>query len=92
MDRISAIRNVEEAVRAFEDGECDLAGLEERVGTVLRTYATEFEAEKRRAYRAVGDPAVDGRVVVAASAGAARERVRDIASVDEAVGFEVEPL
>jgi hypothetical protein len=91
MDRISAIRNVEEAVRAYEDGECDLATLEERVGTVIRTYATEFETEDRRPYRAVGDPAVDGRVVVAPSPEAARDRVREVADAADA-SFDVEPV
>jgi hypothetical protein len=96
MDRISAIRNVEEALREFEAGECDLATLEARVGTVLRTYATEFESgDDRRVYRAVGDEAVDGRVVVAASPADARDRVRDLAGGggdDGEVAFEVERL
>ena len=37
MDRISALRNVEEALAAFEDGECSLAELEADVRGVLRT-------------------------------------------------------
>lgn len=90
MDRISAIRNVEEALAAFEAGECDLAELERRVRATLRTYATEFEGELR-AYRASGDEAVDGLVVMASSRREARERVRDL--VDPAASdlrFEVE--
>jgi hypothetical protein len=74
MDRISAIRNVEDALREFEDGEADLAATERRVAAVLRTYATEFDGEDD-VFRAVGDEAVDGTVVVAPSEPAARERV-----------------
>lgn len=90
MDRISALRNVEEALRAFEAGDADLAATERRVSTVLRTYATEFEDERRRAFRARGDDAVDGRVVVAPSATVARERVAELVDGDPA--FEVDPL
>ncbi|MFC5368508.1 hypothetical protein [Salinirubrum litoreum] len=79
MDRISALRNVEDAIRAFEAGESDLAGTERRVVTVLRTYATEFEAEGRTVYRATGDEAVADTVVVAESRAAARDRVRTLA-------------
>jgi len=97
MDRISAIRNVEEALRAFEAGEADLAATEERVVTVLRTYATEFEGEAQSdlsAYRARGEAPADGTVVVAATPAEARERVRDLldAPGEAAVEFEVEPL
>lgn len=74
MDRISAIRNVEDALRTFEDGEADLADTERRVAAVLRTYATEFEGDDD-VFRAVGEEPVDGRIVVASSAPAARERV-----------------
>jgi hypothetical protein len=79
MDRISALRNVEDALRAFESGEIDLAGTERRVATVLRTYATEFEDETRTVYRATGDEAVANTVVVAETRAAARERVRALA-------------
>jgi hypothetical protein len=95
MDRISAVRNVEEALAAFEAGECDLEELERRVRATLRTYATEFEGELD-AYRATGDDAVDGLVVVAPSRRAARERVRGLAEGEPANGdpgdrrFEVE--
>ncbi len=74
MDRISAMRNVEDALRAFEDGDADLAATEQRVATVLRTYASEFEGDDD-VFRAVGEEPVDGTVVVAASKPAARERV-----------------
>ncbi|QZY00614.1 hypothetical protein [Halobaculum rubrum] len=94
MDRISALRNVEDAIRAFEDGEADLADTERRVATVLRTYATEFEVENRRAYHAVDGPG-EGRVVVAADPLEARERIASLAAVDDDVDPEdvlVEPL
>ena len=92
MDRISALRNVEEALRSFEDGEADLAETERRVRTILRTYATEFEDEQRHAYRARGGEA-DGTVVVAASEAAARRRVRDLLDLDsDDADFGIEPL
>jgi len=81
MDRISALRNVEDAVRAFEDGEADLAETERRVRTVLRTYATEFDREDRRAFRVVAGPG-EGRVVVAGSPAEARERAVTLARGD----------
>ncbi|WP_123623713.1 hypothetical protein [Halorubrum sp. CSM-61] len=74
MDRISAIRNVEDALRAFENGEADLADTERRVAAVLRTYATEFDGDDD-VFRAVGEEPVDGTIVVAPSEPAARERV-----------------
>jgi hypothetical protein len=96
MDRISAIRNVEEALAAFEAGECDLAELERRVRGTLRTYATEFEGALD-AYRASGDDAVDGLVVLAGSRREARERVRGLAADDseapaEDLRFEIERI
>lgn len=68
MDRIAALRNVEDALSQFERGDIDLAGLERQVQAVLRTYATEFADDRRAVYR-VGET-----VVVAASPAAARER------------------
>jgi hypothetical protein len=92
MDRISAIRNVEEALRAFEDGEADLAATEERVVATLRTYATEFEDESGlAAYAGRGADAVEGVVVVAATRTEARDRIADHASVSPD-GFDVERL
>jgi hypothetical protein len=92
MDRISAIRNVEEALRAFEDGEADLAATEERVVAALRTYATEFDDETGlAAYAGRGDEAVEGVVVVASSRAEARERIADHAA-DAPTAFEVERL
>ena len=81
MDRISAIRNVEDALRAFENGDADLADTERRVAAVLRTYATEFDGDDD-VFRAVGEDPIDGRVVVAPSAPAARERVLALAGIE----------
>ncbi|WP_101295204.1 DUF7854 family protein [Halegenticoccus soli] len=78
MDRISALRNVEEALRAFEAGEADLESTERRVATVLRTYATEFEDGDLAAYRASGEGRADGLVVVAESPTDAERRLRDL--------------
>lgn len=89
MDRISALRNVEAALAEYEAGERDLESVERRVRAVVRTYATEFEGDLA-AYRASGDPAADGLVVVAASREQARERVRGL--VDGAPRFDVEPV
>ncbi|MFC7141025.1 hypothetical protein ACFQMA_14465 [Halosimplex aquaticum] len=104
MDRISALRNVEDALGEFEDGEIDLAELEREVRGTLRTYATEFDGELA-AYRArsaesdgdgeAGDAdqdgtpqQVDGTVVLAGSPQGARERVREL--VDRPGEFTVE--
>jgi hypothetical protein len=96
MDRISAVRNVEDALRSFEDGDADLAATERRVATVLRTYATEFDGDDD-VFRAVGEEPVDGRVVVAPSEPAARERVLAAVGMapedgDDAPDFDVEPV
>jgi len=72
MDRIAALRNVEEAIAAFEDGEATLAETERQVVATLRTYATEFGTDGLAAYRVTG---VEEAVVVVADApGSARER------------------
>jgi hypothetical protein len=89
MDRISALRNVEEALSAFEAGETDLAGLEREIRGVLRTYATEFDGELS-AYRAESEGSVDGTVVLAQSRPEARKRVRDLS--EDPGRFNVEPL
>ena len=80
MDRISALRNIEEALRDFESGESDLDATEQRVVGVLRTYATDFEADDGglRAYRATGSGRAHGLVVVAESESAARERMAEL--------------
>ncbi|UPW01959.1 hypothetical protein M0R88_07650 [Halorussus gelatinilyticus] len=82
MDRISALRNVEDALADFESGEADLAATERRVVNVLRTYATEFEDEELSVYRASGTDEAAGVVVVAESASQARERVADRVDAD----------
>ena len=90
MDRISALRNVEDALAEFEAGETDLQSVEQRVLAVLRTYATDFgEDDELNAYRAVGDEPADGLVVVAASTGEARTRVLDLVDADDP-DFELE--
>jgi len=87
MDRISALRNIEDALAAFEDEECTLPELEREVRGVLRTYATDFD--DRQAYRARGPERVDGLVVVAQSRQAARERVADL--LEDLPAFDIEP-
>ncbi|WP_226011368.1 hypothetical protein [Halomicrobium salinisoli] len=90
MDRISALRNVEDALASFEEGDLSLSELEREVRGVLRTYATAFEGDLR-AYRAEGETgSADGVVVVASSRPEARERVA--ALVDDPGRFEVEPV
>jgi len=91
MDRISALRNVEDALAAFEDGDVDLATLERQVQGILRTYATEFEGELS-AYRAAGDPRADGVVVLARTGTEARERIVDLLDVPGELTFDVERM
>lgn len=87
MDRIAALRNVEDALAEYESGEVDLAELEERVVGTLRTYATEFEQEGLDAYRAEGPD--DEVVVVAPDRESARERARDLLDAED-VEFDLE--
>lgn len=90
MDRISALRNIEDALSDFESGENGLKETERRVVAVLRTYATEFESERDlSAYRARGDERADGIVVVAGSKDEARERVGDLFDAED-LEFEME--
>ena len=88
MDRISALRNVEDALADFEAGECSLQDLERDVRGVLRTYATDFDGELR-AFEAAGGDA-DGLVVLATSRDEARERVESL--VAEPGRFDVTPI
>ncbi|MFB6193631.1 MAG: hypothetical protein ABEI75_01075, partial [Halobaculum sp.] len=75
MDRIAALRNVEEALAAFEEGELTLGEAERRTVTVLRTFASEFDHPDRQVYRAaVGDR---DRIVIADSAADARGRIAE---------------
>ena len=86
MDRISALRNVEAALRAFEDGELAFAALEDEVRGTLRTYVSSFEGDGVAPFRVVDGPdAAVGVVVVAADANVARERVRELAAVEGGV-------
>lgn len=91
MDRISAIRNIEDAIRDFEAGESNLAETERQVAATLRTFATEFEGEED-VFRAVGEAPADGTVVVAPSEPVARERVLALVpcSADEELSFDIE--
>ena len=86
MDRISALRNVEEALGRYEKDELSLPELEREVRGTLRTYATAFD--DGTLYRARGEPAADGLVVVANSRVGARERVDELLS--GSVTFELE--
>lgn len=90
MDRISALRNLEDALREYEAGDIDLAELEERAGTILRTYATEFEQSDLSVYRASGGVA-DGTVVAAESPTAARERIGEQIDAED-FEFELDQL
>jgi molecular chaperone GrpE (heat shock protein) len=86
MDRISALRNVESALRAFEDGEVSFAELEEEVRGTLRTFVSSFEGEGVAPFRVVDGPEVArGVVVVAADANVARERVRELTGIEGGV-------
>lgn len=89
MDRISALRNIEDALSDFEAGQIDLATMEKRVRATLRTYATDFD--EMRTYQASGSPAVDGLVVVADSPRNARNRIHELVDGD-VERFEVEPV
>ena len=76
MDRISALRNVEDALSEFEQGETDLESMEQQVQAVLRSYATDFDDDRTAVYRV--DPVEDRAVViVAGSPGDARERAAE---------------
>jgi len=91
VDRISALRNVEEALRAFEAGEAELETTQRRVQSVRQSYATEYADPERHAYRAHGDPPADGTVVVAPDPGTAKSRVSELTETD-AGSFEIERL
>lgn len=86
MDRISTLRNIEDALSEYEDNDIALPELEQKVRGILRTYATEYQPEAT-AYRAQGDQAVDGLVVVATSRREARETVERL--VTEADSFDI---
>lgn len=88
MDRIAALRNVEEALADLEAGEADLGTVERRMRAVLRAYATDFEGDLS-AYRASGADSVDGMVVLAGSPADARERVTAIGGESPAAVREI---
>lgn len=90
MDRIAAMRNVDDALAAFERGEIDLATMEERVTGVLRTYATDYPGDDVRAYRASGNPPADGLIVLASDREEAVDRVLKL--LDRPVEFDVSPV
>lgn len=76
MDRIAALRQIEDALADLEAGETDLEGCERRVRATVRTFATEFDGDLA-AYEAE-----DGVVVVADSEREARERVRELTGAE----------
>ena len=76
MDRIAALRQIEDALADLEAGEADLEACERRVRATVRTFATEFDGELA-AYRADG-----GTVVLADSERAARRRVRELTGAE----------
>lgn len=81
MDRIAALRQIEDALTDFEAGETDLEACERQVRAAVRTFATEFDGELA-AYRADS-----GTIVVAASKREARKRIRELTG-DDAVTVE----
>jgi hypothetical protein len=76
MDRIAALRKIEQSLSALESGEADLETCERQISATVRTFATEFDGDLS-AYRAK-----DGTVVVAASERDAREQVRELTGAD----------
>lgn len=89
MDRISALRNIEDALSDLEAGDADLASVEARIQGVVRTFATNYDGDLA-AYRATGDGPEDGLIVVAASPQDAETRIRDL--VDDSGHVDVERL
>jgi hypothetical protein len=86
MDRISALRNIEDALADFEAGETTLADLEGDVRGILRTYAADLEGELG-AYRASGEGFEDV-VVVAQSRNAACDRAEELLADARVVSVE----
>ena len=91
MDRISALRNIEEALTRYENDDLALPELEAEVRGVLRTYATEFD-EETTAYRATGDQRAEGLVVVATSKAEARDQIDGLLPDPAGTTFDVEPV
>ncbi len=90
MDRIAALRTIEEALSKYETEDMALPELEREVQGILRTYATEFDDETT-AYRASGDPSADGLVVVASSRTDAREQIEELLAAPAGTDFDIEP-
>jgi hypothetical protein len=90
MDRISALRNIEDALTQYENDELALPELEGEVRGILRTYATAFD--EGTAYRATGDQPAAGLVVVAASRAEAREQIAQLLPDPAGTSFEIEPV
>ena len=88
MDRISALRNVEDALADFEAGDADLSALERRVQGILRTYAAAQGG--RSAWRVRAPGALDGLVVLAESRAAARGRIAEEFARSDDADFELE--
>ncbi len=76
MDRIAALRRIEQSLSDLEAGESDLDTCEREIRATVRTFATEFDGDLS-AYRADS-----GIVVVASSEREARERVKTLTDVD----------
>lgn len=91
MDRISTLRNVEEALAEFETGDSDLETTEERVLAVIRTYATSFESDGCAAYLVEPVDRRDSFTVVASSPDAATRRVAELLD-DDVVPERIERL
>lgn len=82
MDRIAALRNIEDALSAFERGELDLQSAEEQIVGVIRTFATEYEDQRTTVYRVSDDE--QSVVVVAPAPQDARDRAASLTAVDAA--------
>lgn len=76
MDRISTLRNIEDALTEFENGNISFEELTQRVSTILQTFATDFEDELKAVYQ------VDSVIVVAESPSAARDQAAELADIN----------
>ena len=76
MDRIAALRRIEQSLSDLEAGEADLDTCEREIRATVRTFATEFDGELS-AYRTDS-----GVVVVASSEREARERAKAVTDVE----------
>ena len=90
MDRISALRNVEETLTEFENGEIELATAERQVRNILRTYATSFDADQKTVYSVEVTNRTNDVVVVASSPGDARDNAVSLTDEDVVAVHRVE--